>query len=395
MVTRPIEDEELHAYVDGQLGSARRIQVDAWLAEDEDGLARVEAYRAQADALHLAFDSVLTEPLKPEIAALAGQLRMRLEGRTPVSGMAGVWLQLRDLAGHVAADAVALRPSWVRDPDLWRPDLLWKTGPFWVRRHWVQASVAVVLVVVGAAGGYGLRAGSGLGTARQPGAATVASDTQQAQPALKTFAEEAVQAHVFYTTDSPQPVEFAADDRGELNRRLSERLGKAVFGPDLGSVGYRLIGGRSLPIATGAGAQYMYQNSQGKRLTLLVGRPKTGQETAFRFYQQDDRAMFYWVEGALAYAVVGPINHDELMKVAEAVYKVMKDPPVEAGKVREKAMPPVTAAPSAVSSRPSVQQTSAQQPAVGAPRTEPVVQPMGGAVQPVGQRGPDMQPKQM
>ncbi|MDR3516997.1 MAG: anti-sigma factor [Azospirillaceae bacterium] len=387
MVTRPIADEELHAYVDGQLDSARRIQVDAWLAEDGAGQVRLEAYRAQDEALHQLFDSVLTEPLPPGLADLTEQLRARLDDRAaaPVPDRGPV-RRTSPARGDVAAVAAAM---WAR-LRRWDRSRVWS---LWPQQGWVQALAAITLLIAGGVGGYGLRTGAAPVPA--PAASVVTADGQQPQPGLKTFAEEAVQAHVFYTADTPQPVEIAADDRGELNRRLSERLGKSIFGPDLGSVGYRLVGGRSFPIATGAGAQYMYQNDQGKVLTLLVGKPKAGQETAFRFYQQDDRAMFYWVEGTLAYALVGPVAHDDLMKVAEAVYKVMKDPPLETKRPEDKAAPqPTVTAPPAPAPQPSVQPTSAQQ-SNGAPRGDAQGQPVGGAIQPIGQQGADMQPKAM
>jgi len=60
---QPIRDEDLHAFVDGQLDSARRTEVEAWLAENPRDAERVEAYRKQNLALHALFDPALSEPV--------------------------------------------------------------------------------------------------------------------------------------------------------------------------------------------------------------------------------------------------------------------------------------------------------------------------------------------
>ncbi len=59
--SRSLSEERLHAYVDGQLDTAERGEVEAGLAKDEEAAARVRAYQAQKQALHGRFDPVLTE----------------------------------------------------------------------------------------------------------------------------------------------------------------------------------------------------------------------------------------------------------------------------------------------------------------------------------------------
>ena len=58
-----VREDELHAYVDGALDEARRLEVEAWLAAHPADAARVAAWSAQGRMLHDAFDSVLNEPL--------------------------------------------------------------------------------------------------------------------------------------------------------------------------------------------------------------------------------------------------------------------------------------------------------------------------------------------
>lgn len=59
----PFNEDKLHAYVDGMLDEAERLEVEAWLAGHADDAERVRAWIAQNQALHVAFDPVLNEPL--------------------------------------------------------------------------------------------------------------------------------------------------------------------------------------------------------------------------------------------------------------------------------------------------------------------------------------------
>jgi len=59
----PITEDELHAYVDGELPSERREAVEAWLATHPDDAARVHQWRVMSDMLHAKYDSVADEPV--------------------------------------------------------------------------------------------------------------------------------------------------------------------------------------------------------------------------------------------------------------------------------------------------------------------------------------------
>ena len=47
----PVTEDELHAYVDGEIAADRRGAVEAWLASHPEDAARVAQWRAQADAI--------------------------------------------------------------------------------------------------------------------------------------------------------------------------------------------------------------------------------------------------------------------------------------------------------------------------------------------------------
>lgn len=56
------DEAELQAYVDGQLGDARRVQIELWLEENPDEAAALAHYRAQNQALQDAFEPLLDRP---------------------------------------------------------------------------------------------------------------------------------------------------------------------------------------------------------------------------------------------------------------------------------------------------------------------------------------------
>ena len=59
----PVTEEELHAYVDGELAPDRRVAVEAWLASHPEDAARVAQWRAQADAIRARFGVLASEPV--------------------------------------------------------------------------------------------------------------------------------------------------------------------------------------------------------------------------------------------------------------------------------------------------------------------------------------------
>ena len=59
----PVSENELHAYVDGDLPTKRREAVAAWLAANPDEAARVAAWRAQAEAIRARYGAAADEPV--------------------------------------------------------------------------------------------------------------------------------------------------------------------------------------------------------------------------------------------------------------------------------------------------------------------------------------------
>lgn len=87
-----ITEEDLHAYVDGELDDDARAAVEAWLAENPDDAARVRDWREQNSQLHGVFDSVLDEDLPPGIGAALTAERPRRRSRFAMPVAAGLAL---------------------------------------------------------------------------------------------------------------------------------------------------------------------------------------------------------------------------------------------------------------------------------------------------------------
>jgi anti-sigma factor RsiW len=65
MTTRdsPVTEDELHAYVDGELPADRGEAVTAWLSENPEQAALVAAWRAQGEAIRARYGAVAEEPV--------------------------------------------------------------------------------------------------------------------------------------------------------------------------------------------------------------------------------------------------------------------------------------------------------------------------------------------
>jgi anti-sigma factor RsiW len=91
---RPISEDELHAYVDDQLDTERRPAVLRYLQQHPDIADRVDAYRAQREALRAVFAGVAGEPIPPRLD-LETLIQQRLvQRRTPWRAAAAVLFAL-------------------------------------------------------------------------------------------------------------------------------------------------------------------------------------------------------------------------------------------------------------------------------------------------------------
>ena len=258
-------DEQLSAWLDGELDEASRLAVEAWLRDHPDDAARVRAWATDRDALRARFDPVLDEAVPEALrrAALQG-------GRRPAGS---AWRFARAAGLLVGGIALGAGMAWQLKPDA-APAATAANAPRWTQRAAVAHAVYVTEV-------------------RHP----VEVDTRVGAP----DEQRAQQEH--------------------LARWLGKRLGMPVRLFDLRDHGFELVGGRLLPDIAGPSAQLMYQNAAGQRVTVYLRRPEPGTHTAFRFQREGELDMFYWAEEGFGCALVGKLPRERLLALAEAAYR--------------------------------------------------------------------------
>ncbi|MGO4380206.1 anti-sigma factor family protein [Pseudoduganella sp. RAF53_2] len=174
---------------------------------------------------------------------------------------------------------------------------------------WMRIAAAISIAV--GAGLLGMAAGWSM---RGQALATIAA-------APDALPHRAAVAHAVYAPEVRHPVEVGADQQKHLVAWLSKRLGTELKPPQLSPLGYELVGGRLLPGDGGPVAQFMYADSTGQRLTLYVSSgQKEMRETGFRFAQEGNVRVFYWIDGSFGYALSGSISKDDLGRIAQTVY---------------------------------------------------------------------------
>lgn len=272
-----MKDSQLNAWLDGELSSEERTEVEVWLRDHPDDAARVRQWANDGEALHERFDPVLRESVP-----------VRLE------------------------------------------QIVWNRVPVAMSTRWQRLAVAGAVFVcgglIGVAAGWNLSPRGGALTSELPAFAWV---------------QRAAVAHRVYTPESRHPVEVnvsdkaAADHKAQeahLARWLTNRLDVPVKLFDLRAQGFELVGGRLLPDASGPSAQLMYQNAIGQRVTVYLRKPESisPQPTpaSFAYERWGELGMFYWVEGHAGYALVGDLRREQLLALAESIYRQgSSDPP--------------------------------------------------------------------
>jgi len=134
------------------------------------------------------------------------------------------------------------------------------------------------------------------------------------------LAEAALTAHGTYVVEVVHPVEVPASQREHLDTWMSKRMGTQMRPPDLAASGFALMGGRILPSEDGPAGLYMYENADGKRITLYVSPQRDKADSAFEYAGHGTTQSLYWKDGGLGYAVVGDMPRDRLRDLAIEAY---------------------------------------------------------------------------
>lgn len=255
-------DPELMAYADGQLGPEAAAIVEARIAEDPEAQATIEAWATQRAEIRALATALDTGPASLRTAALERELAKALQRQGWRARVAPP--QLRRLAASVALVAL----GW--------------SG------HWA----------------YSLATGS----AAYPG-----------------YVAEGIGAHQVFAHDREYPVEFAAADTGAAMGWISAKLERTLAHPALEPLGLELVGTRMLGTREGPLAQFIYEDDNGNRLSLIVAPHPEGRRTApLRYAGEGDQRVGYWSDTRLDYALVGRAGDLDIREVAAEVAKLMR-----------------------------------------------------------------------
>lgn len=163
----------------------------------------------------------------------------------------------------------------------------------------VAASIALALVI-GGGSGWMLR---GWGAPTTVG--TVA------------LAREAAASYAVYANDTDRPVEIAGSDQQMLDDWFSRRLSRPIRAPDLGPVGFQLIGGRLVATDFGPAGLYLYRDASDNRVALYV-RPMRVQGND-RMTKRNVGLVrgWTWANDGLGFGMFGEIADDQLHRTAD------------------------------------------------------------------------------
>ncbi|MHA6767473.1 anti-sigma factor family protein [Sphingobium ummariense] len=248
---RPITDDDLQGYVDDAIDSRRRAEVEAYLAGYPQIAERIAVDRALRSTLREALGPIADEPVPAEL-----NLARLID---------------RHQRSHQS----------------------WRSGPW-------QVAAALLLMVVGGVGGWGLR------SAQEPPRAGIAA-----------LAQEATDSYAVYAPDVGRPVEITATDAPQLIKWASRRLERPVSIPDLSGAGYSFIGGRVVPTPHGPAVLYMFDNGKGTRLTLLSRNMAIDRDTPMKLGNAGSVTSVSWSRDGLGFSLVGPLDETELHPIAD------------------------------------------------------------------------------
>jgi anti-sigma factor RsiW len=277
-------DDHLVAYLDGELETARRHEVEAWLDTDPAAHQRLVELTKSAHLVRLAFDEVLREPIPDRLIVAARG------SAAPPTAAAQILPMRRRLTGE-------------------------RTAP---RRWWFGLPVAASLLglLVGGGGAYfgiGKLLSVGVG-GKQQGLEAAAANNAWLDNAAGYF-------KLFVSAGDNPPVDIpATGDPREALQKISQSLPHEVRLPDLKPWGLDFRGAR-LVVEEGRPAAELVYTTGNKAigpLTLIIGSSKQP-DISPTFDHRQDVNLLYWRHQGRAYALVGQADIGYLWGIANDV----------------------------------------------------------------------------
>ncbi|WP_155524489.1 anti-sigma factor family protein [Oleisolibacter albus] len=254
----PVTEDDLTAYIDGQLDLPRQAVVEQWLAGHPAVAARVMADKSLSDLLRV---GCVAPEVPPTRLVATDQLAGRLQRQ----------LLLR------------------------------------LVRRGVQRGLAACLLI---AVGWGLNAMSPGFTAPADAALPVPVFADEAAEAFHTALRERV-AERGLADDAVEEVAHLASADPDIPVPLPSPQGR----------GWQLLGARLAPWDEGDAAQVFWRDKHGDLLVIFAvedpgSRPPRPLDLVPQVVGIDGRPVVYWRQGAYAYAVTGTVSRGKLVRFA-------------------------------------------------------------------------------
>ncbi|HVA15950.1 MAG TPA: hypothetical protein VNF99_22080 [Stellaceae bacterium] len=268
------DDETLIAYLDSELDSGARREIESWLESDAALRDRVAALAASAEALRAAFEPVLHEPVPERLLAAA-----------------------RDPASAAVVDFAATQKARASRRLIERP---------WAR--WAAAAGVAGLLVGGGAGYF---AGGRDTVTETPANLSAANwlDNIAGYHKLLINAGADDQALVDVPPNANDPT-----------RKVVQKLPSDFKLPNLKPWGLQFQGARYLVIDGQPATQLFYttDNKALGPLTVVIGAT-TKSDLAPTFDRRGDLNMLYWRHHGHAYALVGTADIGYLWNISNDI----------------------------------------------------------------------------
>ena len=254
-------DEELSAFIDGELDETRRLELEAALALDKDLAAKVDGMRLQDQYLRQLAEPMLAEPVPERLSSVV---------RPPPT-----------------------MPKYSERPQVRRfgISLLWRAG-----------ALAATLVLGIGVGWYAERT------------------LTERQSLLDPFVQQAILSHrLFESNKQFDPVDSDGDtitiDAGTKPSALPVRT------PTLREAELVPVMVRKVQGAPGEAIHIAYADKKGDWTTLYIRKHTNDARLPAKYLEEDGYSILYWLDGPMVYSLVGTSDEEKLRRMAEDIYR--------------------------------------------------------------------------
>ena len=278
--------KEIEAYIDGQLTGHQKAEMETWLAQNPALEKKVREDMAIGDVLDNAFAQILNEPVPDHLL--------------------DVFAQQEKPKTNVLTQLFALRPG------------VPQAGAF--------AAVAIVFFALG--GGFwqngfwhnGLQQDINQGQQQVMLMGDARNTTSPRAPVASRGQGGATVAPVAGIVDGDMPQATTAEP---LNW-LTQKVALETKAPDLSAQGFGLVDRKLVTYQGQKSVQLLYQNAQGKELSLYMKARWQPQPPVFKFQNSGKTGSVVWEDGPLLYALSSPVlDKNQGMYLAQAVREAM------------------------------------------------------------------------